>query len=161
MSLITTRQNQQDQTTTWVIDQLLDVVTSYGPSNTALFNITPSSDREVIEGLLKIIKNGIEANSLLALTLIESNDDLDFENSRLRDVLNTQQKFMADLVNVRYDDALDHATLDFMDALVSNGSTDVSEEGNILFDSRTELTKGDLKPMVREGISRWIRCKIE
>lgn len=65
------------------------------------------------------------------------------------------------LVEVSYDEALDHATADLMDAFAASGSADVTADGELDFDSRVSFSKSDLKPMVREAILRYVDCKIK
>jgi hypothetical protein len=140
-----------------------------------------------INELLEEFTSGIigsKANSVIA-----SGDDLDTALQNLRAVLEVQQgiaqAFMNDamslshenlvltiklaeamglldsLTNVSYDDALDHATADLMDALVSSGVADVDHSGDLVFDARVALKKGDLKPVLREAITRWVDLKIQ
>ena len=161
MAIISTRQNPQDPMTTWIIDGILKIIQDTTKINGPIFVNPPSTEKEVIEILLSTIQAIIENQQIVIAELFEDNDDLHFENSRLKSAIHNQEKFLDELLTVKYDDALDHATLDFMDVASGHGSSIVSDEGHLLFDHRTELTKGDLKPMVREAISRWIRCKIQ
>jgi hypothetical protein len=70
------------------------------------------------------------------------------------DLLNT-------FLEVSYDDALDHATADLMDALASSGAAEITDDGDLSFDARVVMTKGDLKPALREAIIRWVDLKIQ
>jgi hypothetical protein len=61
------------------------------------------------------------------------------------------------LTAVPYDAALDSAVTEFMDVLTStvNGAS-MSPDNTVVFDGRQTIGKGDLKPVLREAITRWI-----
>jgi len=61
---------------------------------------------------------------------------------------------------VPYDEALDHATMDLMDAMASTGQCEINHNGELEFNGRVTFGKGDLKPLLREAIYRWSGLKI-
>lgn len=67
---------------------------------------------------------------------------------------------MDGLLDVNYDEALEHATLDLMDGFCASGAADVSADGELVFDERVTFTKEDLKPILREAITRWVECRL-
>ena len=83
----------------------------------------------------------------LGLQLAQQEEIIDF----LRNVLS---------FGIDYDDALDNATLDFMDVLLASGTADPTADGEITFPEKLTLTKEDLKPLVRQAISGWLNSKI-
>ena len=150
----------------------------------------PDQDTRAIDGINELLEeftSGIIGSK--ATSLIQTGDDLDTALQNLRAVLEVQQgiaqAFMNDamslshenlvlsvslaeamgtldaMMHVSYDDALDHATADLMDALISSGVAETDHTGDIVFDSRVSLNKGDLKPVLREAIIRWVDLKIQ
>lgn len=65
------------------------------------------------------------------------------------------------LCDVTYDEALDHATADLMDAFAASGGADVTAHGELGFDGTITYSKSDLKPILREAILRYIDLKIQ
>jgi hypothetical protein len=63
--------------------------------------------------------------------------------------------------NVVYDECLDHASMDLMDAICSSGAADIDADGDLTFDQRITLTKGDIKPMLKAAIERWVTLKLQ
>lgn len=61
---------------------------------------------------------------------------------------------------VQFDEALDHATLDLMDALLSSGAANSTFDGDISFDVDVIFTREDLKPILRQAIDTWINVKV-
>jgi len=64
------------------------------------------------------------------------------------------------LGDVSYDDALDHATTDLMECFAASGSAEVTADGELSFDERITFTKADIKPFLREAITRWIEQRL-
>lgn len=149
----------------------------------------PDASSEAIDGINELLEeftSGIIGSK--ATSLISTGNDLDTALHNLRAVLEVQQgiaqAFMNDamslshenlvlsvkyaeaielldsMIYVSYDDALDHATVDLMDALVSSGAAEADHSGDLVFDTRVALKKGDLKPVLREAITRWVELKI-
>jgi hypothetical protein len=75
--------------------------------------------------------------------------------------LDVTQDALANLVgNIDYDECLDHATVDLMDAFASSGAADTSADGELVFDERITFSKEDIKPMLRDAIVRWVELKM-
>lgn len=85
--------------------------------------------------------------------------DLIADNVSLQVTLTEAALQIDELMNVTYDDAMDHATADLMDAFTSSGAADVTDDGDLMFDARISFSKGDLKPILREAIIRWVEQK--
>jgi len=150
----------------------------------------PDQDSLAIDGINELLEeftSGIIGSK--ATSMIQTGNDLDTALQNLRAVLEVQQgiaqAFMNDamslshenlvlsvkyaeamevldsMMHVSYDEALDHATADLMDALISSGVAEADHSGDLVFDARVALKKGDLKPVLREAIVRWIDLKIQ
>ena len=76
---------------------------------------------------------------------------------KLAEALDLLDKFC----DVSYDEALDHATADLMDALISSGAGEATDDGDITFDPRVTMGRSDLKPVLREAINRWVELKLQ
>lgn len=75
--------------------------------------------------------------------------------------LDVVEDALANLIGgIDYDDALDHAAADLMDAFAASGSAEVTADGELAFDERITFSKSDIKPMLREAIVRWIEVKM-
>lgn len=61
---------------------------------------------------------------------------------------------------IPYDEALDHATLDLMDALLSSGAANTTFDGDLSFEEDVTFSREDLKPMLRQAIDTWVRMKV-
>lgn len=75
--------------------------------------------------------------------------------------LSEANKIIESVTDVSYDEALDHATMDMMDVITSAGLAEITDEGDLRFDSSVVATKGDLKPALREAIARWVQLKVQ
>jgi hypothetical protein len=91
----------------------------------------------------------------LAVTLMQ----LDLVALAVR--LDVVEDALANMIgNIDYDECLDHATTDLMDAFASSGGADTSADGELVFDARITFSKEDIKPMLREAIVRWVELKM-
>ena len=61
---------------------------------------------------------------------------------------------------IEYDDAIDTATHDMMEAFIGSGGAESTFDGEISFNANVAFSKEDLKPMVREAVESWIRLKV-
>jgi hypothetical protein len=61
--------------------------------------------------------------------------------------------------NVPFDDALDHATTGLIMAIESSGAGELTANGDLVFDSRITMSRGDIKPILKEAISTWLELK--
>lgn len=59
-----------------------------------------------------------------------------------------------------YDEALDHATADFMDAFLAGGDAVATSDGGMYISATSAFSKEDLKPLVRQAINSWVRLKM-
>ena len=83
------------------------------------------------------------------------------EHAALSVRLEVTEDALANLIgNIDYDDALDHATTDLMDAFAASGSAETNADGELAFDERITFSKSDIKPMLREAIVRWVELKM-
>lgn len=60
----------------------------------------------------------------------------------------------------RYDDALDHATIDTMEAMLATGAFESTFDGAIALSGGVTVTKEDFKPIVKQAIDTWLNQKI-
>ena len=87
--------------------------------------------------------------------------DIDDMNQRL-----TNQEIQIESLNeaisegVEFDDALDHATVDFMESIIASGAAEPTFDGEISFAQNVPLKKEDLKPMIAQAIESWLQSKI-
>lgn len=97
-----------------------------------------------------------EANSLE-----EQCDVLQAENIALHVQCAVQEKTIDTVsAGVPFDEALDHATFDLMDALLGSGSANTTYDGGIAFEEGVVFTREDLKPLLRIAIDTWIMMKV-
>jgi len=93
--------------------------------------------------------------------LEEACDELESENMALAVQCAVQEKTIEDVSSgVPFDEALDHATLDLMDALLGSGSANTTYDGGIAFEEGIVFTREDLKPLLRQAIDTWITMKV-
>lgn len=82
------------------------------------------------------------------------------ENLRMSVKIAEQDEVLSTLhKGVPYDEDLDHATADLMDAFLGSGAATPTFDGEISFDEAVVFSKSDLKPMLREAIQTWLRLK--
>lgn len=62
--------------------------------------------------------------------------------------------------DVSYDEALDDAAVELMDAFSSSGATEITADGALCFDERVTFTKEDVKPYLQRAIIMWIERRI-
>lgn len=72
--------------------------------------------------------------------------------------LNGLKKAIAD--GVEYDEALDAAVHDAMEAFIASGAAEPTFDGEISFDEDVTISRCDLKPIIREALESWIRAKV-
>lgn len=76
-------------------------------------------------------------------------------------ILQNRVELLDDIVarlsgDVGYDDAIDTATLSMMDDIASQLDCATNADGDLVFHQRAVISKGDLKPILREAIVTWI-----
>lgn len=64
------------------------------------------------------------------------------------------------LVRIGFDEALDDATTDLVDALLNSGIASNTFDGGMSFDPNVSLTKQDIKPLLRQAIITWVSTKV-
>jgi hypothetical protein len=148
MAIISTRSPNVEATVLLALCQLVSEVDGPAPEPT-------DTVIEVLRTIRSILHRTIIENRQLAITLSLVSEELDESETRAEKLYEIIER----LTTVSYDDALEHATFDLMDAITSTGVADISEDGDLQFDSRAVLTKGDLKPVLREAIKRWVDIK--
>lgn len=161
MAKISTRQAATTTEEKAIYDRLLEIVeqgTGGAISNTPLGLITPSAD---VFGLLDDLEHVFETMNSVGRTMLVELAVLGHENMVLHvkcaEAIDLLDKFM----DVSYDESLDHATADMMDAFVGSGVAEADTQGELQFDSRVTVGRGDLKPILREAILRWVEMKLQ
>lgn len=87
--------------------------------------------------------------------------DVEIMSGRLRTLDDTLQEVMGVFEDgVDYDDDLDHATIDMMEALIASGATEPTFDGELSFPVAVTISKEDFKPIVRQAIESWLRLKV-
>ena len=162
MAKITTRKTEADKRSIEIAERLINILEkSSGQSLTSLLAFEPEDVIDDVDFLLDatevVVKTAINA----AITLRDALHESAVENLRLSIELFQQQSKLDQLTDICYDDALEHATIDMMDSMVASGIGDVSDEGDVVFDTRSVVTKNDLKPALREAINRWVEQKLQ
>ncbi len=61
---------------------------------------------------------------------------------------------------VDFDEVLDQATMDLMEAFLSSGAATPTFDGELHFEEAVVFSKSDLKPILREAIDSWLRLKL-
>jgi hypothetical protein len=64
------------------------------------------------------------------------------------------------LVRIGFDEALDDATTDLVDAFLNSGFASSTFDGGMSFDPNVSLTKHDIKPLLRQAIITWVSTKV-
>lgn len=86
---------------------------------------------------------------------------LGFENISLRVAVEERDLALSELRDgVPYDEDLDYATLDLMEALAAGGVAEPTFDGELAFESGLVMSREDLKPYLRAAIERWLRLRI-
>ena len=120
-------------------------------------NITPGN---TLEELVTQVDDTI-------VSYMEQVDQLEEDYQALRHEVDTlsvqvtlQEKMLESITGgIQFDEALDYATLDLMDALLGSGTADSTFDGDISFEDGVVFTKEDLKPILRQALDTWITLK--
>jgi hypothetical protein len=118
--------------------------------------LEPAND---LEGLVTQV-------DLTCVSFLQEIDALERDNARLGNIAVSHQVALVKLREafsngVSYDEELDHATIDFMDAIMASGAAEATFDGEISFTTDLIMSKEDIKPILREAISSWVRLKIQ
>lgn len=104
--------------------------------------------------------------SLLAVIdkLAKDVDALHIDKSFLEMHIENQNNIWKNIANavedgVIYDEDLDHATMDTMEALIASGMAESTDDCEIVFDTPVAITREDFKPIVRQTIDSWLKLK--
>lgn len=92
--------------------------------------------------------------------LEHSYGNLQMEAATLAAQCSMQEDKLEDLMHIGFDDALEYATLDLMDAFLGSGAASTTFDGDLSFDPNVTFTKQDLKPVLRQAIITWISTKV-
>lgn len=158
---IKTRPTEDEQASVTAVERLTEIlekVTAGAISANANALIPMPTD---LDGLLDLVKNVFEVQQragqqLFADLAVCAHDNM-IMSIRLTECLDVLDKFM----DVSYDEAMDHASIDLMDAFTSSGAAEVSANGDLSFDEKVVLTKADIKPILREAIRGWVEAKLQ
>ena len=159
MAKISTRPtDSDDESTILKLQQILEIATSgvIGTKTTAL--IQAGDD---IDSILKNVKIVIALLDRTASSLFNDLAKSSYDNMILTVKLAETLDVLESIMDVTYDEALDHATADLMDAFAASGGADVTPHGELGFDGSITYSKSDLKPILREAISRYVDLKIK
>ena len=113
-----------------------------------------------VEECFDQIRDCAKGYQLALLTMRQDVARLIIDKNELTAELIELTNRMDKLMDVDYDEALDHASMDLMDAFCSSGSADVTPDGELEFDERVTFTKEDLKPILRTALERWLECRL-
>lgn len=158
MAIISTR--QADEVESEAIQGLIDLLedASQGTiSNRPTALVQAGTD---IDSLLKTVRMVIDTQRQVAQRLFADVVSLAHENMVLSVKYAEAMIVLDSIMDISYDDALDHATADLMDALVSAGVAEADHHGDLVFDARVPMGRSDLKPVLREAIVRWVGQKV-
>jgi len=90
--------------------------------------------------------------------LTDDNDRLSNHIHRIESSFKDLKGMLRD--GVEYDEDLDHATIDMMEALVASGASEPTFDGELSFQEAIVISKEDFKPIVRQAIESWLRLKV-
>jgi hypothetical protein len=159
MAIISTRQTEDD-TDSKAIAGLTELVEEFSHGkigNHPRASIQAGTD---IETLLENIRLVLEVQQAAGQQLFNDLMSLSHDTMVLSVKHAEAVGILDSLMYVGYDEALDHATADLMDALIGTGAAEADQDGDLVFDSRVSMGKADLKSPLREAIRRWIELKV-
>lgn len=162
MAVIQTRPTEKDTILPDMLQYLNDLIDEYTQgffSNAASgiqVKVGVHFDRKDPNEVLTVVHEVLDAQQTVATVLA---NDVVAANQSLEVATRALEHFIDKFTSVPYDEALDHATADLMDAFMSTGSVEVDDQGRLVFTEGTNLGRGDLKPILREAIHRWLDIK--
>lgn len=159
MAKISTRPaDSDDESTILKLQQILEIATNgvIGTKTTALIQVGDD-----IDSILENVKIVIALLDQTASSLYDDLTKSSYDNMILTVKLAETLDVLESIMDVTYDEALDHATADLMDAFAASGGADVTPHGELGFDGSITYSKSDLKPILREAISRYVDLKIK
>lgn len=157
---IKTRQDDSDVSTDKAVQKITELLKDF--SGGTLGN-HPNARVQLgtdLDSILADLEMMLEVQHGIAQSLY--NDVMILGHDNLAQALKLAQamELLDSMMTVPYDDPLDQATLDMMDAFTSSGDADIDANGDLVFDQRISFSKSDLKPVLREAITRWVDLKI-
>ena len=158
MAKISTRQSDPDDAST--IERLQEIL--HNATNGVISvqaNALVSAGND-IPTLLENVEGVIGLLNKTATKLFHDLAHASHDNLILTIKLAEATVILESFMDVSYDEALDHATADLMDAFAASGGADVTANGELGFDGTITYSKSDLKPILREAISRYIDVKL-
>lgn len=106
--------------------------------------------------LMSSLAGLLEGYEHATMTMLSDIRSYQLGNAVLQVELTQAAAAIRSLTAVPYDVALDSAVTELMDVLTSSGLADITPDNTVVFDPRRTLGKGDLKPALREAITKWI-----
>ena len=159
MAKINTRPTDlNDESTIQELQEILENATNgvIGIKTTAL--VHAGND---VQSLLENVKMVIGLLTQTASSLFNDLAQCSRDNMVLTVKLAEALDVLESMIDVSYDEALDHATADLMEAFAASGGADVTPHGELGFDGTITYSKSDLKPILREAISRYVDLKLK
>lgn len=161
MAKISTRSTAPSSEVQVIYDRLLEVIsngTGGAISTTPLALIPPGSD---VMSLLNDLELVFEAVNKAGRVMMIDMALLRHENLVLNVKYEEMMDVLSSFMDVSYDEPLDHAAADLMDAFVGTGAAEANAQGELQFDSRITMGRSDIKPVLREAILRWVDLKMQ
>ena len=126
--------------------------------------ISPIGIIKPAEDLSALISQVDETFATLLVHIETIEEDYDSAKSEVvaLSVQCAEQEKIIDCVTegIPFDEALDHATVDLMDALLSSGAANTTFDGDLSFEEDVVFTREDIKPMLRQAIQTWVNLKV-
>jgi hypothetical protein len=159
MAIISTRQTEDDTDSKaiGVLTELLEEFSHGKIGNHPRAAIQAGTDIEtLLDNIRLVLEVQQAAGQQLFNDLMILSHDAMVMSVKYHEAVMVLENFM----DVSYDEALDHATADLMDAFIGSGAAESDHSGDLVFDSRVAMKKSDFKPVLREAISRWVEMKL-
>lgn len=161
MAKITTRPAESAKEESDILQRLQDFLST---ATGGAVSTSPNAKYPVgtdIDGVLENIEMVFEVQRNAGAALYNDLVTLSHEHLKMSIALAEAMDLLHEIMDVSYDDALDHATADLMDAITASGLADSDADGKLTFDSLASVSKSDLKPILREALLRWVDIKIQ
>lgn len=140
-------------------ERIRDMLESVTDGEISLYG--PTQPGDTLEDLVGQVEDVFVDQLQLIENLEENYTCLQQEAISLAVQVGMQEKALSVLSEgVHYDEALDFATIDLIDALLGSGAANVTYSGDLSFDENVTFTKEDLKPILRQAIDTWVCNKV-
>jgi hypothetical protein len=160
MAIISTRQAGDDDTDSKAIAGLTELVEEFSHGRIGNHPTAAIRAGTDIETLLDNIRLVLEVQQAAGQSLFNDLMILSHDAMVLTVKYAEAMEVLDSLMDVSYDEALDHAAADLMDAFIASGAAESDHSGDLVFDTRVAMKKSDFKPVLREAITRWVELKI-